>query len=118
MKTYAKTHEWVEELGEDVVRIGISDYAQGQLGDIVFINLPNVGDKLNVGDSFADVESVKAVSDLYAPVSGVVKAVNEELLDQPELLNQAAENTWIIEVSDVSSRAETMSLADYLASVE
>ena len=77
---YAKTHEWVKKDG-DTVLIGLTDYAQDQLGDIVFVNLPEAGDEVAMGESFADVESVKAVSDIYSPVTGVVEEVNEELLD-------------------------------------
>ena len=81
---YSKTHEWLKQEG-DVYVIGITDYAQDALGDIVFANLPSVGDEVKAGASFGDVESVKAVSDIYAPVSGKVVEVNEELLDNPAL---------------------------------
>ena len=77
---YSKSHEWVKEDG-DVCVIGLTDYAQSELGDLVFINLPEVGDEVTVGEAFADVESVKAVSDVFSPVSGVVTEINEELLD-------------------------------------
>ncbi len=86
--SYTKSHEWMENTGEKRAKIGITDYAQGELGDVVFINLPAVGDTLSLGESFADVESVKAVSDIYSPLSGTVCAVNQELIDAPELLNQ------------------------------
>ena len=76
---YSKSHEWVKEDG-DVCVIGLTDYAQSELGDLVFINLPEVGDEVTVGEAFADVESVKAVSDVFSPVSGVVTEINEELL--------------------------------------
>ena len=77
---YSKSHEWVKEEG-DVVTIGLTDYAQSELGDLVFVNLPEEGDSVSVGEAFGDVESVKAVSDVYSPVSGVVCEINEELLD-------------------------------------
>ena len=80
---YSKSHEWVKEDG-DVVVIGLTDYAQSELGDLVFVNLPEEGDEVTAGEVFADVESVKAVSDVYSPVSGTVSAINEELLDAPE----------------------------------
>ena len=84
---YSKSHEWLKE--EDGVSvIGISDFAQDALGDVVFVNLPEVGDDAAAGEAFGDVESVKAVSDLISPVSGTVCEVNEDLLDQPELLNE------------------------------
>ena len=84
---YSKDHEWVKFEG-DVAVVGISDFAQDALGDVVFVNLPQVGDEVTAGESFGDVESVKAVSDLICPVSGVVLEVNEELDDSPELLNE------------------------------
>lgn len=98
---YAKTHEWVKKDG-DTVLIGLTDYAQDQLGDIVFVNLPEAGDEVAMGESFADVESVKAVSDIYSPVTGVVEEVNEELLDAPETVNGAPYDAWLIKVKDVS----------------
>lgn len=84
---YVKSHEWVKK-EDGTVLIGITDYAQDALGDLVFVNLPEVGDEVVMGEAFADVESVKAVSDVYSPVSGVVKEINEALLDQPELINE------------------------------
>ena len=86
-RRYARTHEWATQ-ENDLVRVGISDYAQEQLGDIVFLELPEVGRTVQQGDPLGTVESVKAVSDLFAPVSGEVVEVNEELADQPELVNQ------------------------------
>ena len=95
---YSKDHEWVET-GKAQVKIGISDYAQDQLGDIVFVELPEVGSSFEKGDEFGTVESVKAVSELYLPVSGEVVAVNSALEDAPELVNQAPyTDGWIVEV--------------------
>lgn len=111
---YSKSHEWVKEEG-DVVVIGISDYAQDALGDLVFVNLPEVGDSVTAGEAFGDVESVKAVSDLISPVSGEVCEVNEELLDQPELLNSDAFEAWIIKVKDVTETEELLDAAAYEA---
>mgnify|MGYP001042292270 FL=1 len=85
---YSKDHEWMKE-EDGVVVIGISDFAQDALGDVVFVNLPGEGDEVTAGEAFGDVESVKAVSDLVSPVSGTVCAVNEDLLDEPEPLNKA-----------------------------
>ncbi|MBR6826146.1 MAG: glycine cleavage system protein GcvH [Oscillospiraceae bacterium] len=111
---YSKTHEWVKE-EDGVVVIGISDFAQDALGDLVFINLPEVGDEVAVGEAFGDVESVKAVSDLICPVSGTVCAVNEELLDSPEMLNEAPYDAWIIKVENETDREDLLSAADYEA---
>ena len=111
---YSKTHEWVKE-EDGVVVIGISDFAQDALGDLVFINLPEVGDEVVAGEAFGDVESVKAVSDLVCPVSGTVLAVNEELLDSPEMLNEEPYDAWIIKVENETDREELLSAADYEA---
>ena len=94
---YSDDHEWAKATG-DTVLIGISDYAQDQLGDIVFVEMPEVGDSFDTGDEFGTLESVKAVSELYLPVGGEVVAVNEELEDAPELLNQDPYSNWIIEI--------------------
>jgi glycine cleavage system H protein len=94
---YSNDHEWAKVTG-DTVRIGISDYAQDQLGDIVFVELPEVGDSFGAGDEFGTLESVKAVSELYAPIGGEVVAVNGALEDAPELLNQDPYGNWIIEI--------------------
>lgn len=94
---YSKSHEWVEKLGGNMVRIGLTDFAQSELGDIVFVNLPNVGDTLVLEESFADVESVKAVSDIYSPVSGEVTDVNGDLEDEPERINDDCYDAWLIE---------------------
>ena len=114
MKKYTKTHEWVEESEDGVITIGLSDYAQNELGDIVFINLPELGKELKVDDVFADVESVKAVSEVYSPVNGIILEVNEELLDTPEKINYDPLNTWLIRVTDVSEFTELMDEESYL----
>lgn len=111
---YSKTHEWVKE-ENDVAVIGISDFAQDALGDLVFINLPEVGDEVVAGEAFGDVESVKAVSDLVCPVSGTVCAINEELLDSPEMLNEEPYDAWIIKVEEITDREELLSAAEYEA---
>lgn len=95
---YSKEHEWIKKEGNKV-RIGITDFAQEELGDIVFVELPEVGDEIDIDESFGSVESVKTVSELYAPVSGKVIEVNEELDDSPELVNESPyEDAWMIVV--------------------
>ncbi|WP_419658370.1 GcvH: glycine cleavage system, H protein [Desulfosarcina variabilis str. Montpellier] len=114
---YADDHEWAKESG-DTVRIGISDYAQDQLGDIVFVELPEVGSTFSKGDEFGTVESVKAVSELYMPISGEITTINETLTDQPELVNtDPYGGGWMIEVkaSDPAEMDSLKSKADYLA---
>jgi glycine cleavage system H protein len=113
---YTDDHEWAKESG-DVVRIGISDYAQDQLGDIVFVELPEVGSSFAKGDEFGTVESVKAVSELYMPMGGEVIAINETLADQPELVNSKPyDDGWMLEVraSNPAEIAMLKSKADYL----
>lgn len=113
---YAKSHEWVKEEG-DVVVIGLTDYAQDALGDLVFVNLPEVDDEVTAGEAFADVESVKAVSDVYSPVSGIVCEINEELLDAPESINCTPYDAWFIKVKEVSETEELLSAEEYEAFV-
>lgn len=110
---FTRTHEWVRETEEGKVQVGISDFAQKELGDLVFVNLPEVGDAVTKGESFGDLESVKAVSDVYAPVSGTVTAINEELLDAPEKINEAAEEAWFIEVGDITEYDELLTAEEY-----
>ena len=111
---YSKSHEWLR-YEDGVAVIGISDFAQDALGDVVFINLPAVGDDVSAGESFGDVESVKAVSDLISPVTGVVCAVNEELDDAPEKLNEDPYGAWIIKVENVSAEEELLDAEAYAA---
>ena len=110
---YAKSHEWVKMLDEETALVGLSDYAQDALGDLVFVNLPEAGDEVAAGEVFADVESVKAVSDVYSPVSGVVEEVNEALLDAPESINDAPYEAWFMKVKDVTDTQDLMSAAEY-----
>ncbi len=110
---YTKSHEWIEEVAENTFKVGLTDYAQSQLGDLVFVNLPSEGDDMTAGDSFGDVESVKAVSDLYSPVSGVVAEVNENLLDAPESINEDAYGAWLVKVSDVADFEELLDASQY-----
>lgn len=109
---YSKSHEWVRMDG-DVAVIGISDFAQTSLGDVVFINLPQTGNAVTIGEAFGDVESVKTVSDLLCPVSGTVCEVNEELLDAPEKLNGDPYGAWIIKVEGVTEQEELLDAAEY-----
>jgi glycine cleavage system H protein len=96
---YTDAHEWVRDLGEGVVRVGITDHAQSQLGDVVFVQLPAVGDEVAAGSAVGEVESTKSVSDIYAPVSGTVVTVNEALADTPELVNTGPyTDGWMLEV--------------------
>ena len=109
---YSRDHEWLSQ-EDDIAVIGITDFAQHELGDVVFINLPEVGDEVTAGEAFGDVESVKAVSDLLSPVTGIVAEINEELLDSPELLNDDPYANWIIKVEQVTDTEELMSAAAY-----
>ena len=111
---YTKDHEWMKMEG-DIALIGISDFAQDALGDVVFINLPEVGDTVTAGESFGDVESVKAVSDVNSPVTGVIVAVNEDLADSPENLNSDPYGSWIIKVENITATEELMDAAAYEA---
>lgn len=103
---FTKEHEWVL-VKDDVLRVGISEYAQNELGDVVFVDLPEIGDQVEEGEGFAVVESVKAVSDIYAPVTGEVVAVNEALEENPELINESPyDEGWIVEIK-VDGAAQT-----------
>jgi len=111
---YTKEHEWIEVSG-GTGTVGITDYAQNSLGDIVFVELPKLGDVLEAGKIFGSVESVKAVSDLFSPVSGTVTEVNEELVGAPEKINTDANTTWILKLtlSDAAQVDTLLSAADY-----
>lgn len=118
---YAKTHEWAKQLADDVVEVGISDYAQESLGDVVYVELPEVGDSVSATEECAAVESVKAASDIYAPVSGEIIEVNEALNDEPELLNASPyENGWIfrIKASDLSELDSLLDAEGYTNEVD
>ncbi|OJZ74189.1 glycine cleavage system protein H [Mycobacterium paraffinicum] len=109
---YTPEHEWVRRSGDDVVRVGITDFAQSALGDVVFVQLPDVGAELTAGESFGEVESTKSVSDLYAPVSGTVSAVNAELEGSPQLVNSDPYGAgWLldVQVSDVAALESAIS---------
>jgi glycine cleavage system H protein len=110
---YSREHEWIELTGKTGA-IGITDYAQASLGDIVYVDAPKVGDAVTANASFGSVESVKAVSDLFSPVSGTVVAVNEELKDSPDKLNEKPHETWIIKV-ELTDPAQINALLDAAA---
>lgn len=110
---YRKSHEWVKFIDESTALIGLSDFAQDSLGGIVFVNLPEEGDEVTAGTAFADVESVKAVSDVFSPISGVVAEVNEALLDAPESINEAPYDSWLIKVENISETEDLMDAETY-----
>ncbi|ASI92877.1 MULTISPECIES: glycine cleavage system protein GcvH [Vibrio] len=118
---FSDSHEWVRDNGDGTVTIGISEHAQEMLGDVVFVDLPEVEDEIEAGESFSLVESVKAASDIYAPVSGEIVEINEELEDSPELINEESyEGGWIVKVkmSDASELENLKSAEEYQASIE
>jgi len=113
---YTKEHEWIE-LNGTIGTVGITDYAQGTLGDIVFVDLPKVGDPVTANETFGSVESVKAVSDLFSPVTGTVTAINDELTSSPDKVNEQAHTAWMIkvELSDPSQFEALLTAAAYEA---
>ncbi|EOX4466260.1 glycine cleavage system protein GcvH [Vibrio alginolyticus] len=118
---FADSHEWVRDNGDGTVTIGISEHAQEMLGDVVFVDLPDVEDEVEAGESFSLVESVKAASDIYAPITGEIVEINEELEDSPELINEEPyEGGWIVKVkmSDVSELDNLKDADEYLNSIE
>jgi glycine cleavage system H protein len=110
---YTREHEWIEQVGS-IGAIGITDYAQNSLGDIVYVDLPKVGDAVTANATFGSVESVKAVSDLFSPVTGTVTAINEDLKDSPDKINEKPHETWIIKVK-LANPAELNALLDAAA---
>ncbi|MBQ2661160.1 MAG: glycine cleavage system protein GcvH [Clostridia bacterium] len=112
---FTRSHEWLKDLGNGTFEIGISDFAQHELGDLVFVNLPQEGDAITADEPFADVESVKAVSDIYSPVSATVTEINEEVLDAPESINSNAYEAWFVRVENVTETAELLSAEEYEA---
>ena len=115
---YAPSHEWARKLEGDIVEVGISDFAQEALGDVVYVELPAIDDEVHAGEECCAVESVKAASDIYAPVSGVIVAINPQLEDEPELLNGSPfGDGWMfkIKASDIEELDNLLSAADYAA---
>jgi len=110
---YAKTHEWSKLDENTIVRIGITDFAQSELGDLVYIDLPEVGRQLTQGEQCATVESVKTASDLYSPVTGTVVEINEQLADEPELVNESPYEAWLFAI-----KADNLSELDHLLDAE
>ncbi len=118
---FAESHEWVKNNGDGTVTIGISEHAQQMLGDVVFVDLPEVGDSIEAGESFSLVESVKAASDIYAPVTGEIVEINEELEDSPELINEESyEGGWIVivKLDDASELNNLKDSEEYHNSLE
>lgn len=109
---FSRDDEWVRYEG-DAVYVGISDYAQSELGDLVFINLPEVDDEVIAGEPLGDVESVKAVADIISPITGVVLEVNEDLLDDASLINSDPYGSWFVKVGSVSDEVELLSADEY-----
>ena len=114
---YTSSHEWVSIEG-DTYTIGLTDFAQDALGDLVFVNLPQEGDEVVAGEAFADVESVKAVADVFSPVTGVVVEINEALLDAPEAINEDAFGAWLVRVGEVTEVGELLDADAYAAVCE
>lgn len=112
---YSKSHEWVQMLDDTTALVGITDFAQDSLGDLVFVNLPMVGDSVAADEALCDVESVKAVSDVISPVTGVIAEVNEELMDAPEKLNEDPYGAWIARIEQITDKAELLDAAAYEA---
>ncbi len=113
---YTEEHEWIKKEDGNQYRIGITDFAQDELGDIVFVELPSVGDELKADEPFGSVESVKTVSELYAPISGKVVAVNDDLDDSPEFVNESPyEKAWmiVVEADDEAAYESLLSVEDY-----
>ena len=109
---YSKDHEWVKEEGGEYT-VGSTDNAQSELGDLGFVNLPEEGDSVTKGESFSDVESVKAVSDVLSPLAGVVSAINEAVLDAPESINSSPYEAWFVKVKDVTDKEDLLSAEEY-----
>ena len=114
---YPRTHEWIR-FEDESAYIGITDFAQDQLGDLVFVNLPEEGDEVMAGEPFSDVESVKAVSDVNSPVTGVVEEVNEGLADAPEQMNEDPYEAWFVKVGEISAQVELLDAEEYEAFTE
>ena len=115
---YARSHEWVRDVDAETVEIGLTDFAQDSMGDLVFVELPAVGDPVTCGESFSNVESVKAVSDVYSPVTGEVLEINEELLDNPALINESPYEAWLVRVGKITRTEELLNAEAYDAACQ
>ncbi len=116
-RKYSKNHIWIEEDGA-LFKIGISDYAQKKLGSVMFLNLPDVGDDLESGKKFGDIESIKTVSDLISPIDGTVAEINEDLLDEPDAVNDEAETAWFVKAEEVKMPEDLLLEEQYKAYCE
>ncbi|MDT2815504.1 glycine cleavage system protein GcvH [Vagococcus carniphilus] len=116
--SYLASHEWVKFVDDETALVGITDFAQEQLGDIVFVELPEVGTEVSKGDQVAEVESVKTVSDIYTPFTGVISKINEDLDDAPESVNEAPFENWLFEVKGITEKEELIDLEAYNKVVE
>ena len=114
---YTKTHQWMSD-ENGLVLIGITDYAQSELGGIIFVNLPEEGTELIAGEPFGDIESVKVVSDVHSPVSGIVAEVNEQVMDEPEMINDDPYETWLIKAENVTCCTELLTAEEYRQHIE
>ena len=114
---YTKSHEWIKDLGNGLFEVGLSDYAQKELGDIVYVNLPHTGDELKEGESFADLESVKAVSEILSPLNGTVMEVNNTLSSAPDSINKTPYEAWLIRAKGTIHAGKLLSGDEYKASI-
>lgn len=110
---YTKTHEWIDFKDDTTALVGITDFAQGQLGDIIYVNMPTEGEVFAAGDIVAGIESDMAASDVFLPATGSISAVNEQLVDQPELINTAPYDAWIFEVSGIEDKLDLLTAKEY-----
>ncbi len=110
---FAATHEWVKYTSHGTALVGLSDHAQQELGDVAFINLCDEGEGLAIGDVLGDIESIKAVSDVYCPINGTVIKVNDELLDNPEQINSDPYGSWLVELGDIEKNDDLMDAKEY-----
>ena len=115
---YTKDHEWIKMIDDTTALVGITDFAQSELGDLVFINLPQEGDEVTADESFCDVESVKAVSDVMSPCTGVVEEVHPELEDEPQMLYEDPDEAWIAKIKDITAFGELMTADEYEAFIQ
>ena len=115
---YSKAHTWAKKLEDGSVLVGITDFAQDELNEIVFINLPVEGDEVTMDEAFGDIESVKTVSDVISPVSGTVAEVNEDLLTEPKAINDDPYEAWLIRVENATGMEELLTAEEYIASTE
>lgn len=114
---FSKNHVWLDIDG-DIGKIGITDYAQKKLGNILFLNVSDIDDEIEIGSTFGDVESIKSVSELFSPVTGKIIAINEDIIDEPDIINEDANGSWIVEVEISSISEDLLNDADYKEYIE